>query len=202
MKIKRIATLTLSIITVLVFVVGFGIFVTVLRTDANEVPSILGFSVMKIQTGSMEPEYKTGSVIVTRKTSPDDLKKGDVISFYSIDGNISNQVNTHRIEEVTYFKGGERVFITKGDANVAVDEQPVYERRIIGKVIWNLGVFSGSVITFLQNPNIILFFIVIPLVIITFFEAVNLVNMIVNRNKDGTEEEQTDEPENKHKSKD
>lgn len=149
----------------------------------------------------MEPEYKTGSVIVTRKISSEKLGKGDVISFYSVDEEISNRVNTHRIEEVYFFKGGERVFVTKGDANEFIDEQPVYESRIIGKVILNLGVFSGSIIGFLQNPNIILFFIVIPLVIITFFEAVNLVNMIVNRNKD-TEEEQTDEPECKHKEKD
>ena len=63
----------------------------------------------------------------------------------------------------------------------------------------NLGVFSGSVIGFLQNPNIILFFIVIPLVVITFFEAVNLVNLFVKKND--TEEEKADESERKPKSK-
>ena len=200
MKIKKIISAVVAGFTALVFVLGFAVFASVLKADANEVPSVLGFSVLKIQTGSMEPEYRTGSVIVTRKVSADKLEKGDVISFYSSGGQISNQVNTHRIEEIYYLRGGERQFVTKGDANDTVDEFPVYEKRIIGKVVYNLGVFSGSVIGFLQNPNIILFFIVIPLVIITFLEALNLVNMIVNRN-DNTEDEQTDESQRKRKAK-
>ena len=200
MKIKKVISAIVAVFTALVFLLGFAIFASVLKADANEVPSVLGFSVLKIQTGSMEPEYRTGSVIITREVSADKLEKGDVISFYSTGGQIANQVNTHRIDDIFYLKGGERQFVTKGDANDTVDEYPVYESRIIGKVILNLGVFSGSVIGFLQNPNIILFFIVIPLVIITFLEALNLVNMIVNKN-DGTEEEQTDEPQRKRKTK-
>jgi signal peptidase len=200
MKIKKVISAIVAVFTALVFLLGFAIFASVLKADANEVPSVLGFSVLKIQTGSMEPEFRTGSVIITREVSADKLEKGDVISFYSTGGQIANQVNTHRIDDIFYLKGGERQFVTKGDANATVDEFPVYERRIIGKVIFNLGVFSGSVIGFLQNPNIILFFIVIPLVVITFLEALNLVNMIVNRNDD-TEDEQTDEPQRKRKAK-
>ncbi len=197
MKIKRIISALVAVITVLTFAVGFIVFASVLKAQKDEVPDVMGFSVLKIQTGSMEPEYRTGSVIVTRKVPADQLEKGDVISFYSTDGQISNKVNTHRIEETYFLKGGERQFVTKGDANQTVDEFPVYERRIIGKVVLNLGVMSGSIIGFLQNPNVILFLIVIPLVIITFLEALNLVNMIINRKEEDTEEEQTDEP--KHK---
>lgn len=200
MKVKKIISAIVAVFTALIFILGLGIFVSVLRADADEVPSAFGFSVLKIQTGSMEPEYRTGSVIITREVSPEKLEEGDVISFYSTGGQIADMVNTHRIEEILYLKGGERQFVTKGDANDTVDEYPVYESRVIGKVVCNLGVFSGSVIGFLQNPNIILFLIVIPLVIITFLEALNLVNMIANRNED-TEEEQTDESEHKRKRK-
>lgn len=200
MKVKKVISAIIAVFTALIFLIGLAIFVSVLKADADEVPNVLGFSVLKIETGSMEPEYRTGSVIITRKVSADKLEKGDVISFYSTGGQIADQVNTHRIDEIFYLKGGERQFVTKGDANQNVDEFPVYESRIIGKVILNLGVFSGSVIGFLQNPNIILFLIVIPLVIITFLEALNLVNMIVNRNDD-TEEENPDEPERKRKRK-
>ncbi len=200
MKVKKIISAVMATLTFLVFVVGFVIFASVLKADANEVPSVLGYSVLKIQTGSMEPEYKTGSIIVTRKVSAEELKVGDVISFYSTGGQIADMVNTHRINEIVYLKGGEKQFVTKGDANEYVDEYPVYGKRVIGKVILNLGVMSGSIIGFLQNPNIILFLIVIPLVIITFLEAVNLINLIINKNND-TEEEQTDEPESKRKRK-
>lgn len=199
MKVKKIISRIIAVLTVLIFVLGLTVFTTVLNTDEGEVPTVLGFSVMKIQTGSMEPEYRTGSVIITREVSPEKLKVGDVISFYVSAGSIVDQVNTHRIQEIQYIKSDLRQFVTKGDANQTVDEYPVLQTRVIGKVVCNLGVFSGSVIGFLQNPNIILFFIIIPLVVITFFEAVNLVNMFVNRND--TEEEQSDEPKRKRKTK-
>ncbi len=199
MKVKKILSGIIAGLTALIFIFGLIIFVSVLNAKDGEVPSVFGFSVMKIQTGSMEPEYKTGSVIITRKVAPEKLEVGDVISFYVSAGNIVDQVNTHRIEEIQYIKSDLRQFVTKGDANQSVDEYPVYQTKVIGKVVLNLGVISGSVIGFLQNPNIILFCIVIPLVVITFFEAVNLVNMFVNRN--GTEEEQVDESERKPKRK-
>ncbi len=199
MKIKKILSRVVAVLTVMIFIFGIVIFASVLKAKEGEVPSVLGFSVMKVQTGSMEPEYKTGSVIITRKIAPEKLKKGDVISFYVSSGQIVDQVNTHRIEEIRYIKSDFREFVTKGDANDYVDEYPVLQTRVIGKVVLNLGVFSGSVIGFLQNPNIILFFIVIPLVVITFFEAVNLVNLFVNRNE--TEEVQPDESDRKRKRK-
>lgn len=197
--VKKVLSVILAVATVVVFVFGFYIFITVINTKDGEVPSVLGFSVMKIQTGSMEPEYRTGSVIITKETDPEKLKKGDVISFYVPGGEMADVVNTHRIQEVQYIKSDLRQFITKGDANELEDQFPVVETRVIGKVVLNLGVLSGSVISFLQNPNIILFLIVIPLVVITFFEAINLVNMIVNRND--TEENESDEPRRKLKRK-
>lgn len=199
MKVKKIISRIIVVLTVLIFVFGLIVFAAVLNTEKGKVPTVLGFSVMKIQTGSMEPEYKTGSIIITRQVSPEKLKVGDVISFYVSAGKIVDQVNTHRIEEIQYIKSDLRQFVTKGDANQTVDEYPVLQTRVIGKVVCDLGVFSGSVIGFLQNPNIILFFIVIPLVVITFFEAVNLVNLFVNRND--TEEEKSDEPKRRQKRK-
>lgn len=180
-------------LTILIFIAGLLVFGTVLKAKEGEVPSILGFSVLKIQTGSMEPEYKAGSVIIARKVDTDSLKAGDVISFYSTSNDISNRVNTHRIKEVTYLTTGERQFVTKGDANPTVDSDPVFYKKVIGKVIINLGVFSGSVIGFLQNPTVILIFIVLPLLIITFLEAQNLVKMFL-KNEDDSEEKNTDEP--------
>ena len=83
MKIKKIFSRIMAAITALSFIFGLTIFISVLRANKGEVPSVFGFSVLRLQTGSMEPEYKTGSVIVAKKTDADDLKVGDVISFYS-----------------------------------------------------------------------------------------------------------------------
>lgn len=184
-KAKKIFTRVISVITALSFVLGLAIFISVLRANKGEVPSVLGFSVMRVRTGSMEPTLRTGCIVVARKTDPQKLEIGDIISFYSTDPDpqINGQVETHRIVERHMLITGEREFITKGDANSADDSYPVLHSRIIGKVVINLGVASGSVLGILQNPKVIFFLIILPLIFITFSEAVNLVNLIVNRNE-------------------
>ena len=191
MKIKKIFSRIMAAITAFSFIFGLTIFISVLRANKGEVPSVFGFSVLRLQTGSMEPEYKTGSVIVAKKTDADDLKVGDVISFYSTNKDIAHKVNTHRIVEVNRLQSGMKEFVTKGD------EDPVLSTRVIGKVIFDFGVFSGSLIGILQNPKVIFFLIIVPLIIITFMEAVNLVNLFMDRNK--TEEEDADENAGKRK---
>lgn len=192
-KAKAILKKVMSAITALSFVLGLVIFISVLRANKGEVPTILGFSVMRVQTGSMEPELRTGCIVVARKTAQKDLNVGDIISFYSPDPDpmINGRVETHRIVERHYLITGEGEYITKGDANDSDDIAPVLYKNIIGKVVVNLGVVSGSVLGILQNPKVIFFLIILPLIFITFSEAVNLVNLIVNR--DELEDQQADE---------
>ncbi len=192
-KAKKIFKRIMSVVTALSFVFGLIIFISVLRANQGEVPSVFGFSVMRVQTGSMEPELRTGCIIISRKVRQEELEIGDIISFYSNDPDprINGRVETHRIVERHYLLGGEREFITKGDANPSDDSSPVLYKSIIGKVIVNLGVASGSVLGILQNPKVIFFLIILPLIFITFSEAVNLVNLIVNR--DELEDQLTDE---------
>lgn len=194
-KAKSIFRKVMSVITALTFVFGLVIFISVLRANNGEVPKVLGFSVMRVQTGSMEPELKTGCIVIAKETAQDKLSVGDIISFYSPDPDplINGRVETHRIVQKRYLVTGEGLFTTKGDANSADDVAPVMYKKVIGKVILNLGVASGSILGVLQNPKVIFFLIILPLIFITFSEAVNLVNLIINR--DEPEEQSADESE-------
>ena len=132
----------------------------------------------------------TGSVVLVKKADPTELKNGDVISFYSTDKTIAGKVNTHRIVGIEYsFGGGEPIFTTKGDANSSPDSSKVWAQSVIGKVIYDFGTVSGSVISVFKNPNVIFFVIVLPLIFITFGEAVNLVTLIVKNKYDQEDEE-------------
>lgn len=191
-KAKKIFSRVMSAISVIIFLFGLVVFVCVLNASAGKVPSVFGISVLQVSTGSMEPEIETGSVIVVKKTDTESLKVGDVISFYSTDENIEGRVNTHRIEHIEYSIGAERtpIFTTKGDANASVDREKVYSENVIGKVIYDLGTVSGSVISVFQNPNVIFFVIVLPLIFITFGEAINLATLIAKSKYD--KEDDTD----------
>ncbi len=177
-KAKSIFSVVMAVLSALVFAVGLTVFVSVLHASAGKAPSVLGFSVLQVQTGSMEPEIPVGGIVITYKVKPSSLKVGDIITFYSNNVEISGKVNTHRIIEIKDSESGEKIFRTRGDANDADDEEPVYERDLIGKVVVNIGTVGSSVLGVLRNPKIILIFIVIPLIFITMGEAVNLAKLI------------------------
>lgn len=197
-KAKSVFRKIMSVITALSFVFGLFIFISVLKANKDEVPNVLGFSVMRVKTGSMEPELKTGCIVITKETAQDNLNVGDIISFYSPDPDplINGKVETHRIVKKNYLITGEGLFTTKGDANSEDDVEPVLYNSVIGKVVLNLGVTSGSVLGILQNPKVIFFLIILPLIFITFSEAVNLVNLIIN-SKESEEQDADESGENK-----
>ncbi|MEE1066809.1 MAG: signal peptidase I [Acutalibacteraceae bacterium] len=197
-KAKKIFSRIMTVISVALFIFGVVVFVSVLNASAGKVPSVFGFSVLQVKTGSMLPDYEIGTIVITKNVDANDLQVGDVISFYSLDKDISGEVNTHRIEKIEH--GGDDnapYFTTKGDNNTQVDKQKVWPSQIVGKVVYNLGTVSGSVIGIFQNPNVIFFVIVLPLIFITFGEAVNLVTMIAE-SKYRKKEDGDDIPEEKN----
>ena len=177
-KAGKIFSRIMAVLSALIFILGFTVLVSVLSASAGKAPSVLGFSVFQVQTGSMEPEIPVGGIVIVHKTKPSSLKVGDVISFYSNDMTISGQINTHRIVEIKDSDSGEKIFLTKGDANDSVDTAAVFEVDLIGKVILNVGTVGSSALDVLRNPKIIFIFIVLPLIFITLGEAVNLAKLI------------------------
>ena len=122
-------------ISVLLIVAAMAVLLTVVLTKAGDTPSIMGYSLFRVVTGSMEPTIGEGSLIVVKKTEASEIKEGDIISFYSTDPELKGAVNTHRVTGVKSEKNG-LVFETKGDANLVKDEYPVQESNIIGVVVF------------------------------------------------------------------
>ena len=85
-----------------------------------------------IATGSMIPEFNVGDVAVIKKCNPNDVIVGDVIQ-YQMEG----YTVVHRVVEKTQ-SNGQVTFITKGDYNGSVDQQPVREEQLIGKAIYKI----------------------------------------------------------------
>ena len=171
-KASKVFSKVMAVLSAVIFIFGFTVFISVLGASAGKAPSVLGFSVFQVQTGSMEPEIPIGGIVVVHKTNPSSLKVGDIISFYSNDTKISGKINTHRIIEIKDSDSGEKIFYTKGDTAA------VFEMDLIGKVVVNFGTVGGSVLGVLRNPKIIFIFIVLPLILITLGEAVNLAKLI------------------------
>ena len=79
----------------------------------------------------MSPKIKKGDAVILEKVKdPDKLKEKDIIAYYNSD---RNKVIIHRITEIST-ADGERVFVTKGDANNAADSNVVVVSQIRGVV--------------------------------------------------------------------
>ncbi len=112
---------------------------------------VFGFKTFTVMSGSMEPFFKTGSLIYVSSVDPKTLRGGDVITYLVNDKTVA----THRIVEVIEETddNGETVrrFRTKGDANEAADAKLVHEKNVVGKFALSLP-FLGYLASYIQRP--------------------------------------------------
>lgn len=102
-----------------------------------------GMKLYCVETGSMEPNYPIGSMVVVKPVWFDQLKEGDVITYVVSD----NTVVTHRLIGIDTEHG---LLTTKGDNNVVTDASPVSYNNVIGRVEFCVPGF-GYVFLFLST---------------------------------------------------
>lgn len=91
------------------------------------VPKVMGNDIYAVLSGSMEPYYHVGSIVIVDKSiTPEEIEIGDPITFRKGD----NAIATHRVIDINTET---REFKTKGDANEAEDLAPVSFDNMIGK---------------------------------------------------------------------
>jgi signal peptidase len=95
----------------------------------GELPSIGGFQLFAVESGSMEPTLKTGSLILSRKPAdPASLQEKQIVTFRTSTGYIV----THRIIEVVKTEDGGVAYRTKGDNPVnSPDQELLTPDRVI-----------------------------------------------------------------------
>ncbi|MBQ2100228.1 MAG: signal peptidase I [Lachnospiraceae bacterium] len=161
--VKNILLKLTNVISVLIIVVSIAALLTVVLAKPGEAPNFFGYSLFRVMTGSMEPTIYTDSLIVVKRTNLQDLKEGDIITFYSRDPSLMGEPNTHRIIRFEE-KDGKQLIYTKGDANNIEDRYPAHEEDLIGKVTFaSKGL--GKFVRFISNPVIFIPLIIIPLAI-------------------------------------
>jgi len=115
---------------------------------AVAVPRISGATPYTVLTGSMEPSYPPGTLVVVKPVDFDRLGIGDVITYQIESGRPA--VATHRVVGEANRFDGSRVLITQGDANDDPDPQPVAEAQVRGE-LWYSAPYLGRVNTLLTG---------------------------------------------------
>ena len=132
---------------------------------SGKVPTVFNYSVIYIVSGSMEDEIPRNSYILIKKVDADEVKRDDIICFYSTDPSIYGLPNTHRVVEDPIVTEQGIEFVTRGDANPANDTTNAEGDRLIGVYVKRLealdkltGLISGKgVIIVIFGLQIVLF---------------------------------------------
>lgn len=104
----------------------------------GQVPMIFHHTLLRVTTGSMEPAIPSGTYVLVKSVPPDQIREGDIITFYTDDPLIQGMPNTHRVLAISAGEAGEILFTTKGDGNLIRDKLPARGSRLIGRCERNL----------------------------------------------------------------
>ncbi len=127
--------------------------------------------VLVVQSGSMEPAIKTGSIVFV---FPDNTySAGDIITF-SRERSSHGVPITHRIiKENTVY--GQTAYTVQGDANRYPDAEKVFESEVIGKVRAGIP-YIGFLINKARTPFGLMLLVLLPAIIIVSDEFKKIKN--------------------------
>ena len=117
-KVTFIIGIVLCVILVPILIINCTLIINGFVTDRP--PSIFGYTPLVVLTDSMDPLIAEGDVIFAKDINPDDIKVGDVISFFD-PASPDDAVLTHRVIAIETDEEGNRSAITAGDNNAKND---------------------------------------------------------------------------------
>lgn len=138
----------------------------------------LGWRVDAVLSGSMEPEVKVGSLVVTRPVEPETIVVGDIITFRPV--SVGENLITHRV--IGIGQSSSLYFETKGDANDMPDPFTVPAQNLVGKVCFHAP-YWGYFTEFLKTPFGFIFAVVIPGIVIITSYILSLLRALANTSK-------------------
>lgn len=175
-----------DVLLVIFILLAATITIISLNTKDRGVTNVAGRILLNIQTDSMKPTINPGDLIITKQYNGEDIKQGDVISFFAFEQD-TTIIKTHRVIEVNN-TDGTITFTTKGDNSLAEDQVELTKNDILA--IYDNdnydGVkipFVGKIFSFLQSQVGFLLCIIFPLLIFFIYQLYKFIETIIDEKK-------------------
>ncbi|MEK5105943.1 signal peptidase I [Cytobacillus sp. FSL K6-0129] len=143
----------------MVIVIVLAVVVVAAKASGGE-PTILGYQLKSVLSGSMEPTFQTGAVIAVKPLEQDEkqsLQKQDIITFQSEEG----IPVTHRIHNVIH-SGVHTMYETKGDNNNTIDKDLVLSDNVTAKYTGFTIPYAGYFTQFAQSREGSALLLIVP----------------------------------------
>ena len=186
-EIKWLFNYMISIVmySTLIMLIGVGILLVLYYADYKfktknlETPL---YGAYVIVSGSMEPLIKIkDAVLIKRVDEEDDVKRGDVVTYRSMDPTYYGILVTHRVVDIKE-ENDKKIYITKGDHNETVDRSPINFGQITGKVVMRIPKI-GYLKYFLVTSYGWILAVVIPSLAVISYDIYKLFKNIMNGGK-------------------
>lgn len=177
-KVFRTANTIKNIICWLVVaVLVFSLVVFFASRINGATPTVFGYSMFRVSSGSMEPELLVGDVILAKTVDDKNgIKIGDVVTFESEE--LGNILVTHEVIKAPYSENGILMLQTKGVANDVADE-PIRADSVREIMVCKIP-FLNTVYNIFLSPWGLL--IIIGLVVLIFIDEIIVIVRILTNN--------------------
>ena len=167
-----------TIFVMLMLIMFSAVFFLLQSKLSGDVPSLFGYRIYTVLSGSMSPAFDTGSVIFVRPADPQVIATGDVITFTGG----GDQLTTHRVVEIDHTDG--IAFTTRGDANNVNDPRPVPAEHLVGRVCGSLPLL-GYLLYFGATRTGLVVLIFIPAAAVITYELFSIYRHWGKKEKQG-----------------
>lgn len=127
------------------------------------VQATLHLSLLNVQTGSMQPTFNSGDVLIMQKVAPAQLQPGTIVTYHSPRN--AKVLISHRLVEVD---ATDHTFQTKGDA-LGRPDPSVSDALLAGRVVAVLPCM-GRILDWLQTLPGLVVSIYIPVAVMVWSE--------------------------------
>ena len=183
--IKKIGGAIIDLVIVALVLLSIIISISSITAKANNgVPDLFGYTPFSVQTNSMSPTISKGDYIFIEKCDAEALQVGDIVTYFTIIDGL-RVINTHRIVDV-YNEDGVIQYQTQGDnreTNPEPDEALLAPGDVIGKYTDSKLPVVGSVIDYLSTQMGFFLVILLPVLLFTIYQIINLVRVILYNHK-------------------
>ena len=135
-------------------------------SDSNK--SIAGYRIFRVITGSMEPEYQVGEVVICKETEPKNISVCEDIVYLGKYGEYNGKIIMHNVIKIETDLNGNLNFHAKGLQNNSVEDPLIRADQIYGVVK-----YKSKILTVLYKlaTNIYSVFVIISVLVLNVFIA-------------------------------
>lgn len=168
--VKKVVNVLTTILLIVLIALVIVVFISRIK---NESPSVFGYHIFQVTTGSMEPELMIGDVILDKEVDPSEINVGDIITYRGSKGDLANKMITHKVIRKNLMDDGKYTFVTQGTAKGTIEDPEFDESHIVGKYQCKIPFLDKVYTFFLSDYGLIVF---VGIIVLLF--AYEIISMI------------------------